>query len=164
MPFGLINTPEAFIDLMNRVCKPYLDKFVIVFIDDVFIYSKRNEEHEEHLRQLSKFLKNKELHRHQCQQVLDVFKDEERLSEAIWFTGTTRNIPLEMEKYSHGFYHKSVKDNKSSLHNLGNRDHQKNYVDVRHKPLEFKVEGIFVERSDTFWQTGKAEPSLHWTF
>ncbi|GJT64644.1 putative reverse transcriptase domain-containing protein [Tanacetum coccineum] len=49
-------------DLMNRVCKPYLDKFVIVFIDDILIYSKSKKEHEEHLRQILKLLKKEELY------------------------------------------------------------------------------------------------------
>ncbi|GKC76896.1 hypothetical protein Tco_1127670, partial [Tanacetum coccineum] len=81
-------------------------------------------------------------------------------SESIRFTGTTRNTPLEMGKYSHGLYYKPAKDNKLLLHDLGNHDHQKIYTVVRRKPLEFHVRGISVERSDTFWQTGKAEPAL----
>nr|GEY13026.1 putative reverse transcriptase domain-containing protein [Tanacetum cinerariifolium]GEY44666.1 putative reverse transcriptase domain-containing protein [Tanacetum cinerariifolium] len=213
MPFGLISAPEVFMDLMNRVCKPYLDKFAIVFIDDICIYSSTNKEYEEHFRLTLGFRKNKGLyakfskcelwllkighvvdsqgihiqyhpgkasvaadalsrnkrakplrvralvmtinsnlppkihkaqveslkkenakdenlhvspmagyrsrHHHLCQQVLDVSKDKGRLSEAIWFTGTTRNTPLEMGKYSHGFYHKTTKDNKQSRHDLG---------------------------------------------
>ncbi|GJX83842.1 putative reverse transcriptase domain-containing protein [Tanacetum coccineum] len=57
MLFGLTNAPAVFMDLMNRVCKPYLDKFVIVFIDDILVYSKDEEEHGKHLKIILELLK-----------------------------------------------------------------------------------------------------------
>nr|GEX39971.1 putative reverse transcriptase domain-containing protein [Tanacetum cinerariifolium] len=62
MPFGLTNASAVFMDLMNRVCKPYLDKFTIVFIDDILIYSKKKKEHEEHLTLNLELLKKEELY------------------------------------------------------------------------------------------------------
>ncbi|CAA0835184.1 Uncharacterized mitochondrial protein AtMg00860, partial [Striga hermonthica] len=62
MPFGLSNAPAVFMDLMNRIFHPYLDQFVIVFIDDILIYSKSQKEHEEHLRVVFETLRREKLY------------------------------------------------------------------------------------------------------
>ena len=62
MPFGLTNAPTAFMDLMNRVFHEYLDLFVIVFIDDILIFSKSMEEHKEHLRIVFPIFREKKLY------------------------------------------------------------------------------------------------------
>ena len=61
MPFSLTNSPAAFMDLMNRVFRPFLDQFVIVFIDDVLVYSRSDEEHEQHLRAVLQTLREHRL-------------------------------------------------------------------------------------------------------
>ena len=62
MPFGLMNAPAAFMDLMNRVFQPYLDLFVVVFVDDILIYSQSEVEHEDHLRILLQPLRDHQLY------------------------------------------------------------------------------------------------------
>uniref|UniRef100_A0A8R7TR39 Reverse transcriptase domain-containing protein n=1 Tax=Triticum urartu TaxID=4572 RepID=A0A8R7TR39_TRIUA len=62
MPFGLTNAPAAFMDLMNRVFRPFLDQFVVVFIDDILIYSKREEEHAQHLEIVLQTLRKHKLY------------------------------------------------------------------------------------------------------
>ena len=62
MPFGLTNAPAAFMDLINRVFSPYLDKFVIVFIDDIVVYSDNPEEHAEHLQTVLQILRERQLY------------------------------------------------------------------------------------------------------
>ncbi|KAL5838121.1 hypothetical protein ACOSQ3_015290 [Xanthoceras sorbifolium] len=62
MPFGLTNAPAAFMDLMNRIFRPYLDQFVVVFIDDILVYSQTAEDHDKHLRVVLQILREKQLY------------------------------------------------------------------------------------------------------
>ncbi|KAA3483847.1 DNA/RNA polymerases superfamily protein [Gossypium australe] len=62
MPFGLTNAPAAFMDMMNRVFQPYLDRFVVVFIDDILVYSRNEEKHDSHLRIVLQILRDKQLY------------------------------------------------------------------------------------------------------
>ena len=62
MPFGVTNALAAFMNLMNRVFKPFFDEFVIVFIDDILVYSKSFAEHEQHLRMIFQKLRNRRLY------------------------------------------------------------------------------------------------------
>ena len=62
MPFGVTNAPAMFMDYMNRIFRPFLDKFVVVFIDDILIYSRSYEEHAKHLRTVLSILREKQLY------------------------------------------------------------------------------------------------------
>jgi len=61
MPFGVTNAPAIFMDYMNRIFRPWLDKFVVVFIDDILIYSRTREEYADHLRVVLKILRDHQL-------------------------------------------------------------------------------------------------------
>nr|GEV28726.1 putative reverse transcriptase domain-containing protein [Tanacetum cinerariifolium] len=102
MPFGLTNAPAVFIDLMNCVSKPYLDKFIIVFIDDILIYSRNKEEHAKHLRIILKLLRKEKF------QGLHV--DPAKV-EAVknWASPTT---PTEIHQFLGlaGYYRRFIKD------------------------------------------------------
>ncbi|XP_016651499.1 PREDICTED: RNA-directed DNA polymerase homolog [Prunus mume] len=76
MSFGLTNAPAAFMDFMNRVFRPYLDHFVIVFIDDILVYSKTLEGHKKHLRLVLRTLRRKQLYAKfsKCQFWLDYYR------------------------------------------------------------------------------------------
>ena len=77
MSFGLTNSPAAFMDLMNRVFKQYLDLFVIVFIDDILIYSRSEEEHASHLRVIR--------HTRKDHQLIDKFSKCDFLLQSVSF-------------------------------------------------------------------------------
>jgi len=62
MPFRVTNAPTVFMNLMNKIFSPYLDKFVLVFIDDILVYSKNEEEHAEHLKVVLQTLIHEQLH------------------------------------------------------------------------------------------------------
>ena len=62
MPFGLTNAPAEFMDLINKVFQPYLDQFMVVFIDYILVYSKNEEEHKQHLRIVLQTLREKQLY------------------------------------------------------------------------------------------------------
>ena len=62
MPFELTNAPTSFMDLMHRVFQPYLDQFVVVFVDDILIYSHSEEEHEDHLQIFLQALRDHQLY------------------------------------------------------------------------------------------------------
>nr|GEU54647.1 putative reverse transcriptase domain-containing protein [Tanacetum cinerariifolium] len=164
MPFGLTNAPAVFMDLMNRVCKPYLDKFVIVFIDGILIYSKDEKEHEEHLKAILELLKNEELYAKfsKCEfcipkvqflgHVIDSQVGEAQILDPELIQETIEKIV-------------QIKQRMQAA-----RDRQKSYADLKRKPMEFQVgdkvmlkvlpwKGVI-----RFGKRGKLNPRVHNTF
>ena len=92
VPFGLTNAPATFMCLMNSVFSRYLDKFVLVFLDDILVYCKNEEEHEEHLRLTMKLLKEHQLYAKLSK--CDFYRD--RIS--IWVTLSQRRVYLWTQK------------------------------------------------------------------
>nr|GFB31487.1 putative reverse transcriptase domain-containing protein [Tanacetum cinerariifolium] len=96
MPFGLTNAPAVFMNLMNRVCKPYLDRFVIVFIYDILIYSKNKKEYEGHLKLILKLLKEEELYAKFSKCEFWLSKDLKRL---YWWPNMKAEIAMYVSKF-----------------------------------------------------------------
>ncbi|GKC38027.1 putative reverse transcriptase domain-containing protein [Tanacetum coccineum] len=110
MSFGLTNALAVFMDLMNRVCKPYLDKFVIVFIDDILIHSKDKKEHEEHLKAILELLKKEKLGIHVDPAKIESIKDwtspktPTEICQFLGLDGYYRSVPiLALPEGSEGF-------------------------------------------------------------
>ena len=81
MPFGLTNAPATFMCLMNSILSNYLDKFVVVFIDDILIYSKNEQEHKEHLKIILQVIREQQLYKKFI--IYDLFKDRIQYLENV---------------------------------------------------------------------------------
>ncbi|GJQ97816.1 putative reverse transcriptase domain-containing protein [Tanacetum coccineum] len=141
MPFGLTNAPAVFMDLMNRVCKPYLDKFVIVFIDDILIYSKTKEDHENHLRLMLDLLRKEKLYANMIEAVKS-WKAPTTPSEVRSFLGLAGYYRRFIENFSKIAKTSYFMTQNNQIRVIGLKlleDHQKRYVDNRRKPIEFQV-------------------------
>ncbi|KAA0035225.1 DNA/RNA polymerases superfamily protein [Cucumis melo var. makuwa] len=103
MLFGLTNAPAAFMDLMNRVFHSYLDQFVIVFIDDILVYSGSKEKHVEHLRIVLQTLRNRELYLNSKTEVVDKWERPTSVTEIRSFLGLA------------GYYRRFVEELKKRL-------------------------------------------------
>nr|GFC43003.1 putative reverse transcriptase domain-containing protein [Tanacetum cinerariifolium] len=107
MSFGLTNAHAVFIDLMNRVCKPYFDKFVFIFIDDILIYSKNEKEPKEHLKAILELLK-KEKSQDRFYQRLGISQNTDKdplIFRPCWllseiYRGILKNCQINDEAYS----------------------------------------------------------------
>nr|GEZ27896.1 putative reverse transcriptase domain-containing protein [Tanacetum cinerariifolium] len=131
MSFGLTNAPTIFMDLMNRVCKLYLDKFVIVFIDDILIYLKNKEEHEEHLKLILELLKKEEL-----DFVVYYDASHKGLGAVLMQREKVGQVQLTCPEIVRETTKKIIQIKQRIQ---AARDRQKSYADLKRKPIEFQV-------------------------
>nr|GEZ60871.1 reverse transcriptase [Tanacetum cinerariifolium] len=139
MPFGLTNAPAVFMDLMNRVCKPYLDKFVIVFIDDILIYSKDKKEHKENLKVILEFLKKEKLYAKfsKCE-----FWIPKKLCSALILAllEGSKVLVVYCDASHKGLGAVLIhKEKVVAYASQQLKDRQKSYADLKRKPMEFEV-------------------------
>nr|GEW67348.1 putative reverse transcriptase domain-containing protein [Tanacetum cinerariifolium] len=135
MSFGLTNAPVVFMDLMNRVCKPYLDKFVIVFIDDILTYSKNKKEHGENLKILLELLKREQFYAKFSKITMDFVSGLPRMPnryDSIWvivdrLTKLAHFLPIkntnDMEKLTQLYQKEVVYRHGVSISIISDRDH-----------------------------------------
>nr|GEW66092.1 putative reverse transcriptase domain-containing protein [Tanacetum cinerariifolium] len=151
MPFGLTNASAVFMDLMNRVCKLYLDKFVIVFIDDILIYSKSKKEHEGHLRQILNLLKKEELYAKfsKCEfwisrvQFLDHVIDCQGKANVVANALSRKDrVPLRVRALVMTIdldLPKQILKAQAKAQKPENIKNEDSYADLKRKPMEFQV-------------------------
>nr|GEU31771.1 hypothetical protein [Tanacetum cinerariifolium] len=130
MPFGLTNTHAVFMALINRVCKHYLDKFVILFIDDILIYSKNEKEHREHLKEILKLLKKEKLYT--------------KFSKCEFWIPKRHSCGSSKDRINQRLGISQDNDGKLPIFRAcwriqAARDRQKSYADLKRKPMEFEV-------------------------
>ncbi|XP_039045914.1 uncharacterized protein LOC120185902 [Hibiscus syriacus] len=118
MSFGLTNALAAFMDLMNRVFQPYLDQFVVVFIDDILVYSKTNEEHDAHLRVILQTLRDKKIYaklsKYKCQESFESLKNVLTEAPMVVQPESDKDYTIYSDAYHNGLGYVLMQDGKDN--------------------------------------------------